>query len=1037
MDDRSVLAALAVFGREVPALWVAATVAAGRTGSMGPSVERLIAAGILAPALPGSPLLRLARPREAAAYEAALPASERARLHAAAARVLTRREGRRSAVELAEIARHVRHGPVTPQAIAAHRAAATACLATGLIPLAAEAFEWLGERTRTLRPSQRLHLRLDWAKCLHALGRPRESALRLREAWNDRALRNDPISRATLAGALAAQANAAGHHGAALKWTVRAGRSSVMRRARGLSARLGAQRAFALWGLGRVDEAADEVRSALRAVPEGAQETRRDLWSLAGTIAFGRKQLDAAATAEREALRLAERLRDRPGVARISANLAMTEDRRGRRALAIRLLERALRLFRDAGMRECTASILNSLGRLRYLAGDLARARAVLDEALAQAELAGDARTLAGVRLHLGAVRRCSGDLVGARRLLEQMRESAGRQRRGMEAAIADGNLAWIDIEMGRTRGAHLRIVRARRRFESLRDPEGIAFCERMLAHAAELAGDIDEMRRAVDRGRSVAARAGIELLDRQLAVAGAIAHFAPARREEAFAALRTARQHFSSEGYFPGLLEAERREAQICLLSGDAPAARDRFRAVRRRARLAGFALEAVRARVGEALSARSSRSRRRLLAAARREASRLPGAKALREEIRRAGRVGTGSLARGASLDSATAARMGETSLRAHGIPHAPPIPAPPRTRGRPLQPRPFRFRPLQARPGLDDVEIFEGMVGRSPAMKMLFRELERLNDYGGPVLIEGETGAGKELLAAAVHRRGPRARGPLVPIACAAIPESLLESEVFGVAAGAFTGASADRPGLWVQADGGDLLLDDLQDFPPRQQSKLLRVLESGEVRAVGSTVARRVDVRVIATVNRPIAELVERGQLRKALFYRLGAVVLRLPPLRERPMDLPALAACLLERSARAARRAAPPVTPGAFEALALHSWPGNVRELEGFLERLRLSAEGRPLNARLVEAEVASHREAPAPAVSAAPPGRLREALSAVRDSMIRRALRLSRGSIPHAAESLGITRQALHRYLRDPGRPGLPGTNRITAVNLD
>lgn len=300
----------------------------------------------------------------------------------------------------------------------------------------------------------------------------------------------------------------------------------------------------------------------------------------------------------------------------------------------------------------------------------------------------------------------------------------------------------------------------------------------------------------------------------------------------------------------------------------------------------------------------------------------------------------------------------------------------------------------------------------------MRSLFRDLERLKTYGGPVLIEGETGTGKELLAAAVHRLGPRSEGPYIPVACAAIPAALLESEFFGMTEGAFTGATANRPGLWVQADRGDLLLDDLQDLPLEQQTKLLRVIETGEVRPVGATSTRRVDARVIATVNRPIDLLVEEGRIRKALYYRLGAVVLRVPPLRERPSDLGALAVHLLRRSAGRARRPEPAIEPGAFEPLAAHPWPGNVRELEGFLERVRLTAGRSPIDARVVSAELEAHRLTPAAPQGLSPPTRLADAIAGVREWMIRRALSAARGSIPRAATALGITRQALHRHLR-------------------
>jgi len=215
---------------------------------------------------------------------------------------------------------------------------------------------------------------------------------------------------------------------------------------------------------------------------------------------------------------------------------------------------------------------------------------------------------------------------------------------------------------------------------------------------------------------------------------------------------------------------------------------------------------------------------------------------------------------------------------------------------------------------------------------------------------VLITGESGTGKEVLARAIHRMSPRSDHGFIAINCAAIPEHLLESELFGHARGAFTGATAERVGLFETAHDGTLLLDEIGDLPLDLQAKLLRVLEEGEIRRIGGRDARRVDVRVLAATGKPLEAAVERGEFRADLFYRLNVVRLHIPPLRERPDDVPAL---LTHFAGQAAGRLGHPVsiTPSALEALTRHSWPGNVRELRNAVERAAVLGTGGPLEPR--------------------------------------------------------------------------------------
>jgi len=227
--------------------------------------------------------------------------------------------------------------------------------------------------------------------------------------------------------------------------------------------------------------------------------------------------------------------------------------------------------------------------------------------------------------------------------------------------------------------------------------------------------------------------------------------------------------------------------------------------------------------------------------------------------------------------------------------------------------------------------------GMVGSSSPMLELYGMIEKVAAAGVPVLIQGETGTGKELVARALHDASPRSGGPFLAENCAAISENLLESELFGHKKGAFTGAVADRPGHFVAADKGTVFLDEIGDMPLSMQAKLLRVLQDGEVRAVGANTTRRVDVRIIAATHRDLPAAVASGDFREDLLFRLNVVTLHLPPLRERGEDVRAIARALLPAIAEEVGREAT-ISEAALDALAGWSWPGNVRELENELRR---------------------------------------------------------------------------------------------------
>jgi transcriptional regulator with GAF, ATPase, and Fis domain len=234
--------------------------------------------------------------------------------------------------------------------------------------------------------------------------------------------------------------------------------------------------------------------------------------------------------------------------------------------------------------------------------------------------------------------------------------------------------------------------------------------------------------------------------------------------------------------------------------------------------------------------------------------------------------------------------------------------------------------------------------GMIGTSPKMRAVYELIAKVAPSDVAVLIHGETGTGKELVAHALHDHGPRARKPFLAENCAAVPPNLLESELFGHKRGAFTGAVVDRSGHFVAADGGTVFLDEIGDMPLEMQSKLLRVLQDGEVRAVGSNRSVHVDVRVLGATNKDLVAMCRAGTFREDLFYRLNVITITLPPLRERPGDVPLLARHILTGVAKEMGRAIE-LSPAALAALERWSWPGNVRELQNELQRAAVFAKG--------------------------------------------------------------------------------------------
>jgi len=241
---------------------------------------------------------------------------------------------------------------------------------------------------------------------------------------------------------------------------------------------------------------------------------------------------------------------------------------------------------------------------------------------------------------------------------------------------------------------------------------------------------------------------------------------------------------------------------------------------------------------------------------------------------------------------------------------------------------------------RQAVGDRSSYAALVGRSAPMRSLYELIERVAHSPAPVLVRGESGSGKELVARALHFEGPRKDGPFVAVNCTAIPNALLESELFGHVKGSFTGATTPRRGLFLEADGGTLFLDEIGDMAPELQAKLLRVLEDGEVRAVGADASRKVDVRMVAATHQELEARVREGRFRQDLFYRLNVVPLHVPSLRERREDIPLLVEHFVAQSRKRNPRARlSGFSPEALASLAAAPWPGNVRELENLVERL--------------------------------------------------------------------------------------------------
>lgn len=304
---------------------------------------------------------------------------------------------------------------------------------------------------------------------------------------------------------------------------------------------------------------------------------------------------------------------------------------------------------------------------------------------------------------------------------------------------------------------------------------------------------------------------------------------------------------------------------------------------------------------------------------------------------------------------------------------------------------------------------VHGFDGIIGQSARMREVFETVSRVLDTDATILLGGESGTGKELIARAIHYNGDRKKQPFVAIFCGSLPDDLLESELFGHKKGAFTGAVVDKKGLFEVADGGTIFLDEVGDLSPKLQTSLLRVLQDGEIKPVGDTQSRRVNVRVLSATNKELkAEIADR-QFREDLYYRLNTIHIELPPLRHRREDIPLLAMHFLDRYATGSRAHLRGFAPEALDALKRYRWPGNVRELENTIERAAVLARGDVITAQDLrlptdETEVTFDPDLP---------------LKEVERQHVERALAHHDGNVSETARQLGVSRRWLHYRLKE------------------
>jgi transcriptional regulator with GAF, ATPase, and Fis domain len=307
------------------------------------------------------------------------------------------------------------------------------------------------------------------------------------------------------------------------------------------------------------------------------------------------------------------------------------------------------------------------------------------------------------------------------------------------------------------------------------------------------------------------------------------------------------------------------------------------------------------------------------------------------------------------------------------------------------------------------------FAGIVGKDEKMLELYDAIRELAESNAPVMIQGESGTGKELVASAIHNEGPRRHKQFVPVNCGALPDGLLESELFGHCRGSFTGAIRDKKGRFELADGGTIFLDEIGDLSTAMQVKLLRVLQDGSFEPVGSEKTLKVDVRVISATNKDLQKEIKDGRFREDLFYRLCVVPITIPPLRERINDIPLLAENILEWSAKESHKEKVSLSPEVLDILMGHHWTGNVRELQNVLQFALIKCRGKVIKPEYLPISISQTNRLP---TYKHPPSR-RHRKGKLDSKIVEDALKKTHGNKLEAAKLLGVGRATLHRFLAE------------------
>jgi len=334
--------------------------------------------------------------------------------------------------------------------------------------------------------------------------------------------------------------------------------------------------------------------------------------------------------------------------------------------------------------------------------------------------------------------------------------------------------------------------------------------------------------------------------------------------------------------------------------------------------------------------------------------------------------------------------------------------------------LEKRNLREENIRLRIELSQSDKFGELIGGNPAMQKIYAMIERIAPTNSTVLVQGESGTGKELVAKAIHSHSLRKNRPFVSVNSGGIPETLLESELFGYVKGAFTGALQTKKGLFDTATGGTLFLDEIGEMSPLMQVKLLRAIQEKTIRPVGATAEHDVDVRLIAATNRDLLAMVKQNGFREDLYYRINVINLSLPPLRERKEDIPMLVTHLVEKSSRAAGKEPPEVSPKTLELLESYDWPGNIRELQNVIERAIAIATGKVIEPFHIPENILG-QSAPRKLFDIEIPGEnfsLNDEVENIRSLYVRKALDMEGGNLTKAAKRLGITFRSMRYFVK-------------------